>query len=654
MKLLIPVLTVLLAFGWQECCAQKKASGVLYDDAVTFFNKSRPGQVDGDQLIAIISFYARKKLTNDEVKTLLQNNKLLKDYKDLIADDATKAIKESGVPQAGGLLNTSLTATNFADGVAKFLIERGKQEISMAFFDRMRNEFDRTVELKFLLPITYEIIKNLESHNILNLLQELREAVIKDLNVLPTNILRFRKLTIQDIKDACPKTKDSVECIKRIKEIRDQFRIGDKKGNAAVEPVTKAIALLIMQSMVDGDDIITVFDKISTDDEFCESDLVFMSYVKLSAIIMNCLRSTKESEGLFISGQNANQLIRSKELFDILFGLAIINYENEKCYAGLKINGVKLGDILVNLAASRTKFTDITSSAGKVSWAHLVISGSMSESKESIEGAYKSLFANSVNIAAKSIQLVASIAPDPSDTNGGSVKKFTENLKVGADVCTDISEKNYAALFIDLSRFVTINEVFKDNQKTQDIVMKYLAFGSNLASASSSDEVKDAIDAVALPPGSYTVKRSSVFNVALNGYIGYAWDIKSKELYARGIYAPLGLSLNTGFRGKGCTALTVFVGIIDVGAIVSYRIIDNTNENLKQDVRLESIVSPSAQVLIGVPKLPVVVGAGWRRTPRLFYDGQATFTTVAPADVFNVNILIDIPITNFVNLPPRR
>ncbi len=101
-----------------------------------------------------------------------------------------------GVPTGGGSGLFGLNVTNFADGLAKFLIERGKQELSMAFFDKMKEEFKKYPELKTLFPLTFEILEEIENHNILTLLQELRDAFAKDLLNGPSNVLALRHLEL--------------------------------------------------------------------------------------------------------------------------------------------------------------------------------------------------------------------------------------------------------------------------------------------------------------------------------------------------------------------------------------------------------------------------------------------------------------------------
>jgi hypothetical protein len=177
---------------------------------------------------------------------------------------------------------------------------------------------------------------------------------------------------------------------------------------------------------------------------------------------------------------------------------------------------------------------------------------------------------------------------------------------------------------------------------------------ASVVKAESGEDVQNALEAAALPAGSYSVKQKSVFNLSVNGYIGYAWDYNKavfKNLYARGVYAPVGISASTGTTKKHGISFTGFLSLIDVGSVATYRLNNGTTENLKQEVRLESIFSPSAQMFFELGGYPFAVGGGWRKTPKLFYSNNSNFTVVPPKNVFNFSVLIDIPFFTILNHP---
>lgn len=63
-----------------------------------------------------------------------------------------------------------------------------------------------------------------------------------------------------------------------------------------------------------------------------------------------------------------------------------------------------------------------------------------------------------------------------------------------------------------------------NNSKTSDDFIKkfskYGTFAANIANAKNSDDIENAIEAIALPSGSSQIKRQSAFNIDLNAYLG--------------------------------------------------------------------------------------------------------------------------------------
>jgi len=600
----------------------------VYVDAVAFYNALNTSPKNLDAAIAILRYYSgNSELTQAQAATLLSNDLFLKDYATDFQRPELRISEGFGAPQVGGS-NATGFGTLLADGIAKFLIDRGKQEISIAFFQRMKSQFDKNPELKYLLPNTYTIVAEIESHNILTLLQELRDALQKDLSTMPTNILSIRGTT---------------ETEATITQIRNALKVSSSADKAAL---ARVLSLLIMQSIISGDNIINALAHVSNDTDLCKINDDMVAYIKLSSILLESITSEKEGDGLFIDQSALTGLFANERLLKVFLGLCNMKYKNLECYKDIKVNGKGLEDILKLVLAKRNNFNDLVIAVDKVNTAYKALRKQPQDASS-----YGTVLSGSIALLSHSIKISEIIAGDSKDADRA---KLLINLQISADFCIDLQKHNYSGVFVDITKFIKQNDIIKDDE-AKDITLKYLAFAANLASATTSDEVKEAIDAIALPPGSYSVKRNSAINIALNGYIGYGWDRRDKKEYAQGIYAPVGLSISTGLGRKGLSAVTLFASIIDVGAIASYRLHDDqATGDLKQDVRLESIVSPSAQIFIGIPYTPIVAGIGWRKTPKLVFEGPGTLTTVAPADVLNIALLIDIPIINLTNKPYKR
>ena len=83
-----------------------------------------------------------------------------------------------------------LNATVFADGLARFLVERTKEELSAYFFENLKKDLEDLEELRILLPKTYELLLGIgdEIYNFNAYINMLREVFTEDLKTLVPNL----------------------------------------------------------------------------------------------------------------------------------------------------------------------------------------------------------------------------------------------------------------------------------------------------------------------------------------------------------------------------------------------------------------------------------------------------------------------------------
>jgi hypothetical protein len=622
----------------------QNASGNIYKDAITLYNAVQGTMAASDNAVVneILIYYSNSLAATQPPVNLiitanpfLNANAALQAYAAAIALVPQPSIGEVAVPTSGASGLLGLNVANYADGAARFLIERGKQELSMAFFERMQGQFGNYPELPVLFPETFAIINNIQNHNLLTLLQELRDAYVKDLVRIPQNILSLRNLTAAN----CPAGRANTACVARIAALTGPAGVFNTNNELV-------LSLLVMQGLIAGENIISILNSAVTDPQFCATNTGLLGYLKLSAILLDAFRSDKESDGLFINETKLRNLFNSPELLNIFLALAYEKYNTLPCYSGLAIGGMNLQALFTALIAARNNFQSALVSFDNINAAYLGIKEQIKDGTFD-KPAYANLVAAAMLKAAqtvKSIRILTGTATLPAPVNNVLV-----NLEIGSDLCVDIYQRNYPGIFNSVIRIIDRNALITDPQ-LEEAVVKYMSFASNMAAATNADEIENALEAASLPPGSYSVKQRAGYNIAFNGYIGYAWDFRG-GLHAKGIYAPLGFSISKGLGRDNGGALTLFASVFDIGAIASYRLTNGMVDTLKQEVKLESIISPSAQLIFGIPKLPISIAGGWRQTPKLFFEGNKDFAVIGPRNVFNFSILIDIPIFNIWTRP---
>jgi hypothetical protein len=187
--------------------------------------------------------------------------------------------------------------------------------------------------------------------------------------------------------------------------------------------------------------------------------------------------------------------------------------------------------------------------------------------------------------------------------------------------------------------------------------LKYGNFMAAVAAARNSDEVAAAIEAIVLPPGSSSIKRKAERNVALNAYVGLAGGaeiIDNKARFAGGITAPIGIAISNGANSRTNKknetvyfANSLFISLVDLGAVTMYRFDDNNTAALPE-LKFSNIFAPGLYYIRGIAKSPLSYGFGGQLGPQLRKIENAGATIDNKVNYsFKVFVAVDIPLLNF-------
>jgi hypothetical protein len=549
-----------------------------------------------------------------------------------------------------------LDVTDIADRIAKFLIKRGKQELGIAFFNKFKEIIDKDKDLKTLFPNTVELLDaiDVDIYDYSAYLQNLREAFKKDIAALPKDLPGI------------------------VDNHTGYFNV---HTNLKAELLSACYLANELENKSHPGDILANFPDSLLQFTTGPNQYYLKGAIQTLQLISNSLKDTATSEdaAYWVSSEKIGKLINDNIAFRIYLGLLYQQTIND--YAKIPFDDTN------NLAAFLTKAATIDKNIEAYKKYIKGFDNKLDGLNKMIKE-YKTITTDSIAIEKYANYFKAVVGLMEYCTTVGDLpldnstiaktlkrdfhKEFKPYFDVSydvADIVIDVTQKNYSGaingvVFIynevrvkpmlyaaSVAKASTALKNDADTtKKSLTSVIKYGGFMATFATAKNSDEVENAIEAAALPVGSYSIKQKSANNISLNGYIGYGLDFRS-GLYAHGIYAPIGFSGSLGLWKKSGGALTLFVSVIDVGGLVSYRLVNGPTDSLKQQVRLESIISPSAQLLFEIPGTPVAVGAGWRMTPKLFYSKESDFMAVPSKSVFNVSLLIDIPLFTLHNTP---
>lgn len=547
-------------------------------------------------------------------------------------------------------LMDKLNVTNAADGLAKFLIKRGKEELGVAFFERMKKVLNAYPECKALYPNTTDFLNRIETYRYAEMLQSLQECFRKDISALYVNINQVLNL---------PKYRQLME---QVPEIRLSLRMA-----ATIGELTQS------DNTVMPDKVIAHLQKLAS---MHDMDPNLANAIELEVILSAAFENEGPGSNKWITRVKMNEMMNNEVLLRVFLGLLYEQVSNISFQAGNITMPMQqyLADNERNIQGLGMMLENFTHLANETDAALYTLHNE--NNMHNPEDVYKYLD-KCISLFEYGFSLADIVLPGTGNTpyimmarNANSLYKNIYTQKYSSAVmnaCTLLDMILYKYQPLAEARAERLRKLKQPvdsvlqnlytakipaiNGKAVNAALKYGNFMAAVIKSESSDDVQMAIEAAAMPAGSYSVKQKAALNLALNAYVGYCWDFKNTGLLMRGVYAPVGFTLSRALFKKAGGAAGIFVSLIDIGGIVSYRLENGTTDALKQEIRLESIFSPSAQLVLSVPKLPLAVAAGWRMTPKLFYKNNTGFVTVVPEHVLNVGVLIDIPLANMVNVP---
>jgi len=581
-------------------------------------------------------------------------NPFLSPYLDIQLYQDFRNISAKSLLSSAGNFNV----TNFADGLAKFLVERSKEELNVAFFRQFQDFIGKYPEMQILFPTTQNFLKEIVSYQYTAMLPALKAAFQKDLNAFTTNLLNLRYRNNYEGYDT-----DSV--IKnRADNIIAFFQTPAGRSVAG--------AVLVADGLVKGDHAANIISNLAGDDicrEFPDEN--FSNLIRMADIVSQSFRSTDEGR-VWVTKQQVGVLVKDEIAFKIYLGLIYATDQKNTIKVQFTKDGSKISlkEIFTNISTNWISAESVDFRSNIV-----LVANTMSEVAENAENIlaarqqgdqasmlvfadYTSSMAGLLKQSAGFITIVSGSNSYPSYPE---ILTFCDVIDDAADACYDLKSQNYNALVLHLSSILA--DILGSNYDFKDQFIKYGTFMASIVEADNSDEVKAAIEAAVLPVGSSSIKRETDFNISLNAYLGpyggaeYLPALKEDQWApALGITAPVGVAVSWGNFGKGKTgcqgkvsggkSLTLFIPVIDIGSMASFRV-GNDSSEVASEVKLANIISPGLYLYYGFGKSPISIGLGGQIGPQL--------REVTASDInidknyyfrFGFNIVVDIPFFN--------
>ena len=692
---LMPVLQTVTVISTQtvNISDDKLGGSILYD---AFYIKDNfIKETNTDKIIELLKYYNIK--SNNDIESNAFLNSTINNFYTKSPPEGKFSLS-SVVSQVGGL-----DITTIADGFAKFIVKRTKQELSIAFFEKFKDDLDIFPDIQTVFPQTYRTLKAIgdEIYNYEAYIQTLRESFEKDLASLPSNL--------QEI----------------INKQEDYF---NKMPELKAELLT---AFYIAQAIQDKQHPGEIIENYQVDILDSVNQNVKASFQTLQ-LFSKSLRSNNDST-YWAPYSDIKKLAKDTVLLKIYIGLLLqkAKMENEKIVFKDNDKHKLPLDSLMNSSYNNNKnyltsySSYIKNFALKTQVLEIKIKGLKKISNDSL------LFENYYSMVSSSIDLMrytVQIEKLPIFKNYNlkleeKIKPYFDLSQTAADIVIDVNRRNYASAIVNTSQILSkasiqlkelkpklqnkikrltnkeekakikfekyknnhksdtnsycynlkknslskktdkLNEFLKNNQNSTDSIpvnvaqkiLKYGSFMAAVAQAKSSDDVEAAIEAVALPSGSARIKRESKFNVSLNAYCGLFTGHESEKFAdfnhqiifnSYGVTAPVGVACSWGIFKH--SSFSIFASVIDLGAVTAFRFVDDTTKTLSK-IQLKDIISPGLFVSWGIPKSPISVNLGYQLTPILRGVTATENKLQQSLSRFSIGVCVDIPILNITN-----
>lgn len=619
------------------------------------------------EIIRILSFYAPKRkdrqptafssietmvLQNNFLRPLLESKlETLRAYFEANETALNKQIEgltDSGT-QINGVAASIFPAQRIADGLGTFIAERFKEELTQRYLQAFRDSIifnDSKYFYSILLPKTYmSLVKYENIFDYKSFMTALREAFKDDLDNLAGNSLRF------------------------VDKLKDQNVI---VLNDHVYYLAYYLADFAVNELPDGSSPVLLFQNF---DDYQYKDRVNTDVAGAIRIVGVFAQNLTNNTGAGATANDINTLIRNPEALLAFCGLVLekervvlsenIQIRNTSAYNWL--NTQTSADIAVIIRSIATVQRDAESFA-------------RSDRK----------LPDMINLASKlgpevrSLLIHAQVMSEPeAESIFGVVDHVINISEYSIDQKYGLMVTETLELFADLKLEQTL---FYKNFK------KYGLFISNVAQAENSQQVKEALDIAALPVGSYKIKRNALSDISLNAFPGLFGGVEFRnnvpeglapgvDIYetvgTAGFTAPVGLAFSWGMRSKkGDNATTInvneyevvtrsedgtvqratyyingrshslFLSIIDVGAITSFRLADDDTETLPE-FTWNNILAPAVYYVKGMKNTPLSWGLGIQYGPQLRSIDDTDLELSGSMVSVRAFLTVDVPVFNF-------
>jgi hypothetical protein len=520
-----------------------------------------------------------------------------------IDEEGISAVRDIGnamMPPGGSMV------TNAADGLARFLVKRTKEELTAAFFTRFQEAITDNVYLGTIFPNTRDLLSTIaeDIYQYQTFIESLRHNFIIDMEALDANLPATLDLLAQD-----QVLQPGLAAL-----LQDGFHTAYQLQNGG-SPVD-------MLSFLGGDALMQDPALFTDTTAFDLQVKDIAAAFKLLNLLSTSLKSDGENESYWVDILTLKAEIKDPVTAGLFLGLLyqqsgqIVfhgNTDMKSVFKSIKSHTDQAAGFMQLIA----DFSTLANEMYRTSWSTMPIPGAEVTTYQ-VYYPHIEKFLQITGLTDQVIQIVGQIKSEKAPL----INTFNQLFKNVNQLNLDLVQNQYVAAISDVA--ILLDLVLKDKFTFKKDFLAYGQFIATIAAANDPDAVAEAIEMFALPPGSSRMKKYSQMSVALNAYGGggYGWENLSDPVLNAGISnkgviapsAPVGVNFNVGFGEAG--SLSLFMPVIDIGAIYVYRFSDQTQPLPVFDFK--NILAPGAYIIYGAGKdIPLSAGFGAQLGPNL-------------------------------------
>lgn len=532
---------------------------------------------------------------------------------------------------------SGVDVTNITTGLSRFMIERAREELTVAFFERFRRVADRNPEFSALFPLTTNRLGRLLEFQYGEMLPVLRTAFQTDLERLIFRLDNFFRLEdYRELLDELPEVRLVIRLLRLVRELE-----------AGKSPVA------LLQDL----------------NELAERELAeeprfqnLRSSLHLATLFTQSLRSIAPSRSL-VTFEEFSLLAQDRVALEIYFGLIYQQADDASLSfaAGGKLVPFTdfLGDQRDNLFTLENYLMELLQLLERLEEIEGGVTFGQSRDADRYLQAALDVLQHSLGIG---VALLPETARDRYYQLLQQAHSFYRYLS--AEEYTDAVLTASALLRNLLEAGEEVLPGFEYDKERIDRIAELLEYGlfmANMVQASSPEEIEATIANAALPAGSSSIKKAAHWNVAVQSYLGAYYRLDDPLAASTawnnpfGLHAPVGIALSRGLGRGG--SLSAFGALIDIGAAVDYELQLSEDPNtgntvVERDYKIElgQIFSPGAYLVYGAPyHLPISLGVGGQYGPGLSSIESNRVVQNEPSWRWQVFLGVDIPLVNLWN-----